>query len=410
MKSDPDKRNLWKFYSSGKNVAVIPGLQQITALNTVRSLAKMHVPVIGITSDLTHPCVKTRFAEKVFCRNINSLDLIDTLIELGKRFDKKAFLLPTSDPQVLLISENRDVLRPYYQMAFPSRDVVQMLIHKDKFSDYAIENNLLVPKTLNVVRGSSLKKVFEEMAFPCILKPYDKTNEWGKHFPNDKILFIRSTEQLKAILADIFGWMERVVVQEWIEGEDDAVYFCLVYFDEHSEPMAAFGGRKVRQWPPYTGNTAVAEACYVEKVLHQSIELFKAVKYHGIGSVEYKLDKCSGMYKIMEPTVGRPNLQSYLSVAGGINLNYIAYCDKCNVPMRNLNRIQDPGIKVKWINEFADLESARFYKKVGKLNNISWISSLRGKKTYALWSLKDPLPFVMTLRDKTIHKVKKILK
>ena len=345
--SNFDKNDLKKYYTARNNVAVIPGLQQITALNTVRSLAKMQIPVVGIASNQTHPCTKTRLAEKVFCRNINSHDLIYTLIELGRRFDKKAFLLPTSDPQVLLISENRDILSPYYQMALPSKDVVEMLLHKDKFSHYAMEKNLPIPKTLILSRVSSLKKMPEEIPLPCILKPYDKTKEWRKHFPNNKILFIRDREELKTVLTDIFRWMERVVVQEWIEGEDDAVFFCLMYFDENSKPVAAFGGRKVRQWPPYTGNTAVAEACYVQEVMHQSIQLFKAVKYHGIGSVEYKLDRRSCKYRIMEPTVGRPNLQSYLSVAGGVNLIYIAYCDKCNVPMNNLNKLQDTRVSIK---------------------------------------------------------------
>jgi len=409
-KSNLDKKDLKKYYTSRKNVAVILGLQQITALNTVRSLAEMHVPVIGITSDPRHPCARTRFAEKVFCRNINSLDLIDTLIELGKRFNKKAFLLPTSDPQVHLISENREVLTPYYYMAFPSKDVVELLLHKDRFSVYAQENNLPIPKTLNVQRESSLKEVIEDISFPCVLKPFDKTPEWGKHFSDDKILLVDTRKKLAALLPEILRWIDRLLVQEWIEGEDKDVYFCLMYFDENSKPKATFGGRKLRQWPPYTGNTAIAEACYVEEVIRQSIELFKSVRYHGIGSVEYKLDKRDGKYKIMEPTVGRPNLQSYLSVTGGINLNYIAYCDKCNVPMRHLDEVQNPGTKVKWVNEFADLESARFYKKKHKLNNMTWIKSLNGKKSYALWILNDPLPFLLTIANKINHKSKKILR
>jgi len=35
------------------------------------------------------------------------------------------------------------------------------------------------------------------------------------------------------------------LIQEWIEGDDTAVYFCLAYLDRASNPVVFMTGRKI---------------------------------------------------------------------------------------------------------------------------------------------------------------------
>ena len=93
-----------------EHFAVVTHLHQITALNTVWSLSKMDVPVIGLTSVKNSPFVKTNKCKRVYYHNDTEESFIITLLKLGKTFEKKAALFPTTDSHVLLISENRDLL------------------------------------------------------------------------------------------------------------------------------------------------------------------------------------------------------------------------------------------------------------------------------------------------------------
>lgn len=126
--------------------------------------------------------------------------------------------------------------------------------------------------------------------------------------------------------------------------------------------------------------------------------MLKAVQYKGLGSIEYKYDPRDQGFKIIEPTVGRPDLQSYVAVANGINIPYVAYCDLIGQSISQLDHPAHIG-SVKWVNEWSEYRSARFYRKRGDLTLKEWYTSLRGPKKYALFSLSDPLPFVFTLKQ-----------
>jgi len=133
--------------------------------------------------------------------------------------------------------------------------------------------------------------------------------------------------------------------------------------------------------------------------LNESLRLFKSVQCKGLGSVEFKFNKKSHEFVITEPTVGRPNLQSYIAVANGVNIPYVAYCDLIGTPTCQLDQPSENG-SVKWINEFREYSSARFYMKRGDLSARDWYRSIRGPKTYALFSLSDPVPFISTFKGK----------
>ena len=52
-----------------------------------------------------------------------------------------------------------------------------------------------------------------------------------------------------------------------------------------------------------------------------------AANFIGLGSLEVKKSETDDRYYITEPTVGRNNMQSYIAVAGGVNLTLAAFDD-----------------------------------------------------------------------------------
>ena len=51
----------------------------------------------------------------------------------------------------------------------------------------------------------------------------------------------------------IARWEKEVVIQEWIEGTEEKVGFCMGYSDRESIPRAMFAGRKTDSAPRRPG-------------------------------------------------------------------------------------------------------------------------------------------------------------
>ena len=67
-----------------------------------------------------------------------------------------------------------------------------------------------------------------------------------------------------------------VVVQEWIEGQDSDIFFCLQYRATGGATVCSFTGRKLCIWPPDVGTTAscTAAAPEVRTILQPLTEAF----------------------------------------------------------------------------------------------------------------------------------------
>jgi predicted ATP-grasp superfamily ATP-dependent carboligase len=108
-----------------------------------------------------------------------------------------------------------------------------------------------------------------------------------------------------------------------------------------------------------------------------------------------KRDERSGKYFIVEPNVGRPTGRSATAEAGGVELLYTMYCDALGLPLP-MNREQK-YTGVKWIYWRRDLQSALYRWWHGELTLTEWRQSWRGRKAYAVFSWRDPLPFLMDI-------------
>nr|NIP28096.1 carboxylate--amine ligase [Phycisphaerae bacterium]NIU27426.1 carboxylate--amine ligase [candidate division KSB1 bacterium]NIV01945.1 carboxylate--amine ligase [Phycisphaerae bacterium]NIV70689.1 carboxylate--amine ligase [Phycisphaerae bacterium]NIX31909.1 carboxylate--amine ligase [Phycisphaerae bacterium] len=124
--------------------------------------------------------------------------------------------------------------------------------------------------------------------------------------------------------------------------------------------------------------------------------LFKSVNYRGLGYVEIKRDERSGKYFIVEPNIGRPTGRSAIAEAGGVELLYTMYCEAIGWPLPANREQSYKG--VKWVHLLRDLQSALYYWRRGELTLTEWWQSLRGPKTYALFSWRDPVPFLSALQ------------
>lgn len=350
-------------------IAVVVGLQHLTALATVRSLSREGVPVTAITSKPRSPLAKTKGCQKLCYEDVNGAPLFDTLLKLGETLEERAVLVPCSDAQVYLISE-------HWASAALLSPRPALEGSRGSFDRQGLICDLRRAEWID--RSTAFEERLRGFSLPCILKPWVRTRECDRHNPVNKVLRLEDRESLSRAVSRSLEWVEHLILREWIEGADSDVYFCLMYLAGNSHPQATFVGEK-RQWLPEIGSTASAEKGFDENVLNESIRLFAHVRNVGIGSVEFKFDRKNKQFKITEPTVGRPNLQSYIAVANGINIPHIAYRNLIGDPIRQLDQTSANG-SVRWIHEGSEYYSVRYHMRRSDLTLGRWYRSIRGPK------------------------------
>jgi D-aspartate ligase len=174
-----------------------------------------------------------------------------------------------------------------------------------------------------------------------------------------------------------------VVVQEWIEGDDDDIYFTLFVCDGQARIVALFTGRKMICAPPLVGGTALCVAATEEHqaLAAQTQALVTHSQYQGIGGLEFKRHRRTGQFVVVEPTVGRADWQEEIATLCGVNIPAIAYRTALGEPVESVGAI-DPTV--------AWRESIRYRPRAGTLPPGTRIVD-------GYFRRADPLPGVYSL-------------
>jgi predicted ATP-grasp superfamily ATP-dependent carboligase len=371
--------------------AIIIGLDSLNGLQTARLLAARGVPVIGIAKDRRHPFAQTRVCREVWEADTGGEGFVERLIAEGPALGGPAVLVPCQDMGVFFCSSQRERLAPWYRIVLPSHDVVELLMDKLAFQQWAIDEGLAIPPTRILKTRADAEAAARDLDFPCILKPSLKTSLWESNAASG-VYRVDRAEDLLPLYDRCSQWTPVLVVQEWIAGTDAELFSCNVYFDRKGVPVATFVARKIRQWPPGAGTSSLGEEIRNDEVLRETLRLFEAADYRGLGYVEIKRDARTGRHYVIEPNIGRPTGRSALAEACGVELHYSAYCDALGLPMPA--RSEQTYCGTKWIYLRRDTRTAFHYWRTGELSLREWVRSWRGPKTWAVYSPTDIRPFL----------------
>jgi D-aspartate ligase len=375
--------------SSRKPYAVVIGLHP-TALGVIRSLTREKVQCIALFDNPALPSAATRLCRrKIRCRVTEPRDLVTALLALARDFTEPAVLFPCGDTDVLAVSQYRDVLADSYRFVLPDHENLARLIDKTQFALAAIEEGLPIPRTSVVRCSGDVEAAVTSAHFPCLIKPWRITAQWEAATNCRKALWVHSVDELRTLYKAVCDTEPRLLVQDWIEGRDDDIYATFVYFNRQSQPLVSFGSRKLRQWPPLLGCTSAAVPHHDPGLERRTVTILQRMGLQGLGSIEWKRDAQTGRYLIVEPTVGRCDLNSPVSLLSRLNVPYLAYCDAAGLPLPSMKAQPRAGC---WIQEEYEIFSVLYYRRYGELTLREWWRSLKGNPTCAYWSWRDPMP------------------
>lgn len=370
-----------------------------TGLGIARSLGEKGIPVIGLSAQRGIYGNFTRYAKCLACPDSRSEpeELLSFLLKLGKAVGSRSVLFPTRDHDLVFLDRFRRELEPSYSLVVPESGPLSACL--DKWQTYlaAQQSGVPTPKCWLVGNRRELLETAGEVSYPCILKPvaahyWRREGNWNL-VGGRKVVVIESQDQLLAEYSVVARADERVLLQEMIPGGDECLVIAACYLDRNSNLVAGFNAQKLAQAPSLVGTGCIVQAADYPELFDPAVRLLKALKFTGLAEVEFKWDVAKKVYQLIEINP-RPWDQHRLGVGCGVDLMLLAYYEHAGLPMPPVH--PRPSVQ-KWV---AEDTLAMSVLEMLWVRDPAWRSLFRlarGKRTYAIWSSRDPLPAIAYL-------------
>lgn len=181
------------------------------------------------------------------------------------------------------------------------------------------------------------------------------------------------------------------MLQEYIPGGDDCIWFYNGYFDSNSECLFSTVGKKLRQSPIHTGVASLGICLKNDAVDQLTRRFMKSIGYKGIVDIGYRYDARDGQYKVLDvnPRIGASF--RLLVADNGLDCPRAAYLNLTGQKVPSSQMVEGR----KWFIEDRDLVSSFRYWREKSLSFREWFISFRGVQESAWFAWDDPAPFVM---------------
>lgn len=308
------------------------------------------------------------------------------VLEFAKEHeDKQVLLIGCGDSYVQLISENKEsfpknIIAPYINI-----DMMNALIHKEKFYEMCEKNGVDYPNTF--VHKKEMGNNFTlPFAPPFILKPSNGIEYWRHPFATQKKVYKADTrEELEIVLQEIYdsGYEDSMIIQDFIPGDDTYMWVLTNYSDQHGKvKMMCLGHVLLEEHTPHgIGNHAVIITEDNPIVEEQFKVLLEELGYIGFSNFDIKYDSRDGKYKVFEINTRQGRSNYYVTGAGANIAKYLVEDYILGNPMelqvvknKNLWMVVPKGVAFKYVTVEKYKQQMKELIEAGKFVNPLYFS------------------------------------
>jgi predicted ATP-grasp superfamily ATP-dependent carboligase len=213
-------------------------------------------------------------------------DLLGILIK-----KKYAVILPVSYISYQICSENKEKISEHTHLTITSHENIKLA--SSKVQTYAFAEKIAVPYPA-IIKVNSLDEIESlDPEFPCVIKAPFEIGKNVVDYAHNKEQFIRKYRAIcdKHNMADTLP-----IVQRYIDGGG----FGFFAYYENGQCKNFFIHKRLREYPASGGFSTTAEAFYDPKIETYGKKILDALNWDGVAMVEFKQDKRTGEYYLME--------------------------------------------------------------------------------------------------------------
>jgi len=377
---------------TGRLPAVLLG-----GLPLVRSLGIAGIPVLVASPRRRSPGMASRYCSgRLALPPLSDREgVVAALVragrELARRHGRRPPLLYENDDLLALVQDCRRALEPHFALLLNEPQLAEAMLDKEKFQGVAETRGLPVPRRIEW-------RALESERRPVLAKPKSK-DTWDSNVLHlelfggaGKGLVFRNGLEAKAH-PNVRRFAERLTFQEYVAGDDSAIWSFHGFAAPGGELLEWFIGRKIRTYPALTGDSAYLRVAYNQQLAALGRDICERLALAGIFKMDFKQCEATGRFYLLEINA-RYNLWHILGARAGVNLPRVAY-DYFVYGKRPPHVEADPDFR--WLSLRFDWRAYRELRAAGRIGFARWLATLaEGRKVYELFSWTDPMPFVET--------------
>ena len=359
-------------------------------LGVLRALNDANVPVFVVSHE-RGIAWSSRYVKRS-AKNYNLLESVDGVDWLNRLADRESLngwtIFCVDDDTVEFLAKNHETLSRKFILPVPPWESTQKFFEKDQSSIVAQECGMPVPTEYPC---STLDELLAcDIQYPVILKPTFKKNYYGK--TNDKAILAPDEASLIREFKAMNDLIEtsQILVQEFLTGGPKNLYSFAAIFDGQNV-VAGLSGHRQRQHPMDFGHATTLAVCKDMPELEELATRFlRKLNYRGVAEVEFMFDERTQNYKFIEMN-GRFWGWHGLTRAAGLNFPLTLF------QILQGQEVQRAPVKIgaTWGRLLTDAPTVLREVVCGRMPPTTLFQSFSLHKHDAVWSWKDPIPFLV---------------
>ena len=251
---------------------------------------------------------------------------LEVLKECKQQYEK-IIVIPCSDYYSALISKHYDKFEGLIENKFISPELLDTLDTKDKFYALCEKHGMDYPQTYVASPDDRITAVDKlSFDFPIVVKPENSNAYEYLHCEFEgkkKVFFFYDRDSYVKVMESMnkSGYMGKLIIQEFIEGDDTAMRVMNSYSDSNGKVrLMCLGQPVLEEYHPKTLGNYAAIVSRNDKELYNKIKNFlEEIGYIGFSNIDMKYDEKRKKYYMMEINP-RPGRSSFFVRAAGQNL------------------------------------------------------------------------------------------
>jgi D-aspartate ligase len=370
-------------------------------LGLVRSLGRLGIKAYTIEANRWTPAFFSRYNSGGLRLDVETAPPITALAELeslARRIGRQAVLIPSTDYAAIFMADHYESLRRWFIFPEQPPDLLRRLYSKREMYFLAKQHGVPTPEAAFPASRQDVLDFLPSAHFPLVLKAIDGTRlsaRCGK-----KMFIVNSATELLAIYDEIEDPIRpNLMLQQYITGVDDSIWMFNGYFNQRSECLLSFTGKKLRQCPAFSGYTCFGVCLRNDVVLASATRFLQAVNYTGMVDIDFCYDPRDGQYKMLDVNPRLGATFRLFTAENGIDLARAYYLDMTG--QRVPSSFAREGRK--WIVRDLDFASSLRYFKRKQLRLSEWMMSLLDVEESAYSAADDPLPFLVRIAQDIVE-------
>jgi predicted ATP-grasp superfamily ATP-dependent carboligase len=407
MAQETEKANSER-YRRGDPRAIVLGLEHPRSVAAVHSLARAGIPVIGVDHD--------RDAVGFASRRLTSKYLIDREPEKALAFleslgwDGGGVLMPTNDHYIILVARNLGRLSEHFALTTPPWETLLSLMDISRCYAMAREVGIRTPGFFKPENEEDLGRILSSLDLErheYLLKTMPGSVPADTAKGRNTRVAGRDRETIERECREIFSRAgEFPAIAEVLGGTADRCIGVCMMVDRNHETVLSYSIRRLRLHTyskggrfvhPYEmGANVYCQSIHDEEAEEAAKRLVRRARYYGPMAMEFRRDPADESLVLIkaDPRFVRA---TNLSAAIGMDLPLAVYRVFAGRPVAG-GRSYPDGVGWIWFTAYLTTLWENRADRSLRQELFSLVKNLRKVRAVAYLDLRDPWPFLVSLR------------